>query len=614
MGVSRGWVTVPVGRSGNPHSVRRLSWIGWCGLAAAVAAASLPFCAQALAQTVPAPSQVAPPVIAPPVGGGHIAIPQVPAGAQIPPEAKKLKFKLLGFSIAGEFEEYAEQRQELAAPLVGKTITVAQVFEFADQLQQIYAKAGYPLVRVVLLPQEFEGAAKIKLRVIDGFVERLDLDALPWQVQHRVASVLAPLQNRTHLTQADLERQLLIAGEAPGLILNATFAPGKQVGGSILVLTGRYRPVSASVYMDNDMPQVFGTGQGVLSASTNSWLGLGEQLSVQVAGLPDHDFISEFPTRRYLGGTFSLPLGIDSWRFEVGGTDGITTPRIGPTSGGTKGVYDEGYAKLSYEVFKRRDYELTLNERLDAANETIESLAGLPVVLPLSEDRTRVLRTGADGIWRLREYGTTITYGANYSHGIDGLGARSWEVANPGTPMSDCATAAALLPLSRACANDVFNKLDGHIEIDQSLPQDYFANFYAAGQDSFHRAMLTSEQYDIDGTKLLSGFTAGALPGDTAWMVRGEFGHSFTTKLPAGGVVWMPYLFTATGERILEDATSLEIPSMHATNYGAGMRFNLLPQSDKMPSSYGFVEYSHRTTTAGIWNGDRIFTGFLMQY
>ena len=97
-------------------------------------------------------------------------------------------------------------------------------------------------------------------------------------------------------------------------------------------------------------------------------------------------------------------------------------------------------------------------------------------------------------------------------------------------------------------------------------------------------------------------------------MVRGEFGRSFTTQLPAGGVVWMPYVFSATGERILEDPTALEIASVHATNYGAGLRFNLIPPSDQMPGAYGFVEVSRRYTNEPILNGDRIFTGLLMQY
>jgi len=114
-------------------------------------------CVAASAQSAPAPSQVAPPVIAPRPGGGRIGIPQVPAGTTIPAESKKLYFKLLGFDIQGEFKELVAQRKLLEASLIGKRISVAQVFEFADALQQVYAKAGYPLARVVILPQEFEG-------------------------------------------------------------------------------------------------------------------------------------------------------------------------------------------------------------------------------------------------------------------------------------------------------------------------------------------------------------------------------------------------------------------------------------------------------------------------
>jgi hypothetical protein len=96
--------------------------------------------------------------------------------------------------------------------------------------------------------------------------------------------------------------------------------------------------------------------------------------------------------------------------------------------------------------------------------------------------------------------------------------------------------------------------------------------------------------------------------------VRNELGRSITTQLPAGGVVWSPYLFAATGERILEDPTALEIGSVHATNYGAGMRVNIVPPSDQMPNAYGFVEWSRRYTNETALDGDRIFTGLLLQY
>jgi hemolysin activation/secretion protein len=538
-------------------------------------------------------------VVPPAPGGARIVLPQVPAGATVPEQAKKLSFKLLGFDIQGEFEELVPARQKIATPLIGKRVTVADIFEFANQLQQIYVRAGYPLARVVILPQEFEKSARIKLRVIDGFIERMDLEALPPPVRNRVAAVLAPLVGKTHLKQSELERQLLIAGEAPGLILNAVFGAGKEVGGSVLVLTGRYRAVSTSLYTDNAMPLVFGTGQVVATASLNGVLGFGEQFTASVAGLPDKDFTTRYPTRRYLSGSFVVPLGIDSWKFEIGGTQGITTPRV-ILQAASQGLLAQGHAKLSYDIVKLRDFELTANGRFDATDEEIDTLLFTPQ-LALSMDRLRVLRGGVDGIWRLRESGTTVGFGSNFSRGLSGLGARRASDADP------------LLPLSRQGADAVFSKWDGRIDINQSLPYDFFTSLSASGQTSFNLPLLTSEQYDLTGSKMLSGFTSGALSGDTAWAMRGEVGRPFVIAAGDGGITLTPYGFAAAGERILRNPTALEIGSLHATNYGGGMRLNLAPGPD-MPDGYGFVEWSHRRTTDPLLDGNRLFTGMLVRY
>jgi hemolysin activation/secretion protein len=180
-----------------------------------VAAVACALTTGAWAQNVPAPSQVLPPVITPAPTGGRIALPQVPAGATVPDQAKKLSFRLIGFTVQGEFEELKTARIEIEKPLVGRRVTVADIFEFANQLQQVYVRAGYPLARVVILPQEFEKSARIKLRVIDGFVERMDFDSISPTVRARVAATLAPLLGQKHLKQSELERRLLMAGDTP---------------------------------------------------------------------------------------------------------------------------------------------------------------------------------------------------------------------------------------------------------------------------------------------------------------------------------------------------------------------------------------------------------------
>jgi hemolysin activation/secretion protein len=556
--------------------------------------------AAAWAQNVPAPSQVAPPQIVPPPSTARIAIPQVPAGAAIPAEAKRLSFRLTGVHIKGEFPELAGERKALSDPLVGRRVTVADIFEFADKIQQIYVRAGYPLVRIVIQPQEIEGSARIELRVIDGFVERLDLDALDARLRDYVAAVLAPLVGQTHLKQAELERRLLIAGDAAGLTLNATFAAGKKEGGSALILTGRYKPVSVSVYTDNAMPRVFGNYQLVTAVSANSVLGFGEQITVSAAGLPNDSFPNTDPVRRYLSGRAIFPIGIDGLKFEVGVTNGVTTPRV-DRSTATQGLLNQAYARLSYDVIKSRDGELTAFGRFDATNEELDTLLFAPP-LPLSLDRVRALRGGLEGVWRLRDTGTTVNFDTTFSRGLDAFGARS------------AADATFLLPLSRQGADAEFYKWSGRVEITQALPEGFAATAILAGQTSFNKPLLNSEQYVIDGSRFLSGFTAGSLAGDTAWVARAELGRAVAVPFEAVGVTLTPYLFGATGERKYVAPTFLEIGNLQATNYGAGLRVNLAPSNTSMPSGYGFVEWSRRTSNDHSRDGDRVFTGLALQY
>ena len=574
--------------------VRRLSLLLAVGFAVCSAG---PVLAQTSRTT---PSLVKPPVVAPaPSVPARIVLPRTMAGATIPPQAKKLHFVLTGFAVKGEFKELAAKRQALEKPLIGKRISVAQVFAFAGKLQALYVRAGYPLVRVVISPQQLGRAARVKLQVVDGFVERIDASAIDALVRPRVLAVVGALVNKRHLTQAELERKLLIAGEAPSLVLNAIFTAGKKVGGSILVLTGRYRPVSVSLYGDDAMAPVFGTGQAVATASLNSVLGLGEQLTVSAAGLPDKDFTTPYSTRRYLTASLQVPIGVDGLSFDGSITNGITTPRV-PANAASQGTLTEGYLGLSYELIKRRDYGLTLSGKLDMTDEETDSLVFTPAV-PLSLDRTRVLRGSVDGFWIRRESGTSISYGATVSQGLDALGART------------AADATSLLPLSRQGADAVFTKLSGHAKVTQSLPKGLFVSLAADAQTSLNKPLLTSEQFGITGANMLSGYDAGSFAGDTAWVTRAELGHAFA--VPKTSAVLTPYLFAATGERILEDPTTLEQASVHASNLGAGVRLNVTGTKTFPPDFYGFIEGSKQHSDDPTQtNGWRIFAGGVVSY
>ena len=552
-------------------------------------------------RVAPAPSQVEPPALpsspraAPQTPG--ITPPEAPA---FPQGAEKLSFVLLGFDIEGEFDEFVAAKRELAAPLIGKRVTVAQIFDFATKLQAAYVGAGYLLARVVVAPQELNEKARVKIQVIDGFIERLEVEALPAFVRGRVAAVLQPLLHKRHLLQRELERRLLIASDTPGLDLRTTFAAGEEIGGSVLILAGPYRAITASAYIDNAMPRVYGTTQTVALLGFNSVLGLGEQISVSATGLPVRNFGTEFPTRRFVQAAFAMPLGIDGLKFFAATTDGRTTPVVVPEAA-TQGVFRQTNVVLGYDAVKLRDFQLTLSGRLDLTYERIDSIVFNPPI-SLSLDQVRPVRASIDGNWRLRDTDTNIVFGATVSRGLNALGART------------IGDASSELPLSRQGADAVFTKLNVGLGILQNLPSSFFVATTAYAQSSFNKPLLTSEQFDITGPRALSGFTAGALPGNSAWVARTEVGHVIQLPIETGGLNVTRYIFGATGERLFYQPTVLEFGSVHATNFGAGMRFSFVRWNNFMPNSYAFVETSRRTSTNPLLDGWRTFGGLLVQY
>ena len=60
--------------------------------------------------------------------------------------------------------------------------------------------------------------------------------------------------------------------------------------------------------------------------------------------------------------------------------------------------------------------------------------------------------------------------------------------------------------------------------------------------------------------------------------------------------------------------SAVELGSVHATNFGVGMRFLFSRWLDLMPNSYTFIEASRRTSTNPALEGWRAFGGMLIQY
>jgi hemolysin activation/secretion protein len=551
--------------------------------------------AAGLAQTA---SQITPPSFRPNLERpGGFALPGTP-GLATPAGAEKLFVKLSGVSIKGGLPALAAATAALEARLTGHKVSGADVFAAARDLEAACARAGYVLVRVILPPQQLVNGARLKLVVVDGFIERIETKDVPERVRDRIMHLAGPLTGRRGLMLTEIERRVLLAGDTPGVILRSTLAPGKAEGATVLVIDATYQAVSETLSFDNTLSKSLGGTTLGAGLDFNSIAGLGELIYLRASGHPeggDNGFFDTYPRNRTLAAGFILPLWIDGLTFNAEYTDARTTP-LAVAGVQTTDTFDRLSLRLRYAWLRGRIANFNSEVSFDAQDEK-QSLFVATVPVPLSQDRLRIVRFANDGDVQT-PWGASISGRATSSFGIDGLGARTAADASP------------ILPLSRQGADASFQKFDITLGYAQTLLDHLAVNVAARAQTSFGQPLLRSEQIGIANITGLSAFDAGTVVGDEGYVVRGElsspwilpvqnpiFGHSI-------GVVAAPYVFTAYGEVSLQDPTALERASIRAASWGGGLRLGGAASGTLSNGSLSF-EYGHATRSDGIAAGDR---------
>jgi hemolysin activation/secretion protein len=521
------------------------------------------------------------------------------AGLATPSGAEKLFVALSGIQIKGELPELAAATAELKRRLAGRSVSGAEIFAAARDLEAAYAAAGYVLVRVVLPPQHLVNGATLKLTVVDGFIERIELKDVPETVRHRIDSLVQPLVGRRRITLKELERRVLLAGDTPGVILRSTLSPGKTEGATVLVIDAKYQAVSETLTFDNTLSQSLGGTTLGAGLDFNSIAGLGELIYLRASGHPDdgdNGFFETYPRNRILAAGFILPLWVDGLTFNAEYTDARTTPES--VAGiQTTDTFERLALRLRYAWLRGRSANFNSEVSFDAQDEQQSLFVGGDPV-PLSLDRLRIVRFANDGDV-LTPWGASISGRATASFGIDGFGARSAADASP------------LLPLSRQGADASFQKFDILLNYNQAVLDHLAVSFSARAQTSFNAPLLRSEQIGIANTTGLSAFDAGTIVGDEGYVIRGELQSPWVLPMQNDaifgsplGVVAAPYLFGAYGEVVLEDPTALEASRISASSYGAGIRFGGAAAGTLSNGSLA-LEYGHASRSDGVPAGDR---------
>ena len=164
----------------------------------------------------------------------------------------------------------------------GSSLTLRDLRGIAARISAYYNRRGYFLAQAYLPEQDISNGV-VTIAVIEGRYGKVGVQNhtnLSTGVANRV---LRGLDSNDVVTNAPLERRLLLLSDIPGVTVHSTLAPGSEVGTTDLLVDLTPAPrVTGSIEADNAGNRYTGTYRIGGSINLNNPTGLGDMVSLRI--------------------------------------------------------------------------------------------------------------------------------------------------------------------------------------------------------------------------------------------------------------------------------------------------------------------------------------------
>jgi hemolysin activation/secretion protein len=234
------------------------------------------------AGTVLEPSRQIPALPAP--GGAPIVVPPAPPAA---PFDRSVAVTPAGFRIQGNTLVSEAELQQAVAPFVNRRTDMAGLLEAAAAVRKVYRDRGYILTEAYLPQQQFAASGgTVAIQVLEARIGKVSSRVegqgpSPALVQ---AIVHANLRSGDAVTEAGLERPILLLRDLRGFDATAEVLPGANPGEADIVVMVKPagKPYGALLGADNHGPRPAGQVRAYAELEGNNLAGHGDILSGRV--------------------------------------------------------------------------------------------------------------------------------------------------------------------------------------------------------------------------------------------------------------------------------------------------------------------------------------------
>ena len=148
----------------------------------------------------------------------------------LPPSAP---FPVEHFEITGNARIDTATLHALVASADGKRLTLPELAALTGRITDYYHTHGYPLARAIVPAQTLHDGV-VRIEVIEAHYGKVSVSNQSRVSDGLLQSTLEGLQSGTVVSQAPLDRSLLLLSDIPGVAVNAALKPGETVGSSDL--------------------------------------------------------------------------------------------------------------------------------------------------------------------------------------------------------------------------------------------------------------------------------------------------------------------------------------------------------------------------------------------
>ncbi|MDB5693276.1 MAG: ShlB/FhaC/HecB family hemolysin secretion/activation protein [Alphaproteobacteria bacterium] len=383
-------------------------------------------------------------------------------------------------------------------PFLGRQLGPPELRDLATAIANVARQAGYGLA-TAQVPQQTIREGILRVVVDEG---RIDAVEPSGSGADAVRPLLQRLVNGRPVRTAELERQLLLAGDVAGVSTDG--ARIDRVGDrNILRLQARRNRIAVRAGLDNWGSSPIGPLRARLDIDVNGALLANDQLSI--GGLITPAQPREF---QFVRAAWSVPLGHGGTQVSLSGYYGHSRPGAALKSRNLEGKTAGGSLTLSQPLLRSRSASLWASGDFSLLDSSLDEQGIL-----IRRDRVRTATAGLNGVSRVG--GGWIRAGLSVVQGVSGLGA-----TRRGDPLA-----------SRSDAGGAFTKLAFSAQYATALAGRLSLNLATEGQLA-SRPLLSSEEMGLGGRSFLRGYDYWEVAGDQGASASAELRYDIGAHLP----------------------------------------------------------------------------------